>query len=209
MKFASQRPRSVQLPFGEALWIVSQACELPGSALSALDARIRQLQKNGITARRANEKFVHLKYGLVEIAGLATAIRLMSAFMAPQVAARYVSERWPQIAPALISGIGTAAPVGWHETRPAIGGRYLVFAGAALAEMGRKAASEGRYDWSLGNVQAVENVDAAAVASAAGAAGVILDTGTYMPIIVRQIASLPMITDDDILQEMDLMRGAF
>lgn len=187
---------------------MAQACALPGPALSALDARIRQLQKQGITARRENEKFVRLEYGLVEIAGLATGIKLLSAFMAPTVAARYVSECWPQVAPALVAGIGDAAPNAWHETRPAIGGRYLVFAGAALNEIGRKAASEGRYDWPLGSVRSFADADVAAVASAAGGAGVILDTAVYMPSVVRQISCMPMVTEDDIVEELNLIRWA-
>ena len=201
-------PRSLRLSYGQASSILRIACKIPDHASSAFDSRIRQLQRLGVSVGEDAGKHARIAYGLKELAALATTFNLMSAFMAPTFAARYVIECWPKIAPAIVDGVGDAAPQRWQDTRPRHDGRFVIFEGAALADLGRKAAHEGRFDSPLGSIRLFAEADIATVALSAGGAGVVLDTGSYMPSIMWQVLALPLVTENDVIDELDLIRRA-
>jgi hypothetical protein len=201
-------PRSLRLSYGQASSVLRVACKIPDRASSAFDSRIRQLQRLGVSVGEDAGKHARFAYGLTELAALATTFKLMSAFMAPTFAARYVIECWPKIAPAIVDGIGDSAPQRWQDTRPRRGGRFVIFEGAALADLGRKAAHEGRFDSPLGSIRLFAEADIATVALSAGGAGVVLDTGSYMPRIISEVLALPLVTHNDVIDELDLIRQA-
>lgn len=203
---AESSDRAVELPFSKAIDAMMAACQVAPEAKGAFIARVRHLQRLGLPPRGGAPANARLTYGLAEIAAVATAFRLMAAFLLPTLAARYVLERWTDITPFLLAGSAEAMPEGYARRRPPPASRYLVLAGAALTELGRKAAHEGRYDGALGEVTLLGDVDAAAVAAAAGGAGVVVDAAAFMPAIIAAVRSHPLVEEEDVEHELERLR---
>ena len=145
--------------------------------------------------------------GIAELAAFATATRLMQAFMVPTLAARYLVERWPVWAPALLAGAAKALPPAYIARRPLTGGPVAVLEGSALADMGLKGKHDERYLGPLGGIEIVAD-GAANMAALAKGAGLILDCRAYMPTLVRRFAALTLATEEELGAELDRLRFA-
>lgn len=200
-------PSALSLSYGEALTVLMEACGLPKVARTAFDARVRQLQRLGVP-RRDDQTAGRLRYGVAELAALATATKLMDAFMVPALAARYVVERWTELAPCMLAGAREALPATYLARRSVSADSFAVFGSHALATMGKRHRHDERYVEPLGTVRIVDERRSAATAAALGGAGIILDSSTYMPVIIREWRDRLSVTDVEMGVELDRLRFA-
>lgn len=195
--------RAINLSFSNAVTVLMIACEVPPSGRSAFEARIRLLQRSGVPVRTPDQRMSRIDYGIAELAALATAFKLMAAFMTPALAARYVTERWQQLAPFALAGARDAFPPDYLFRRPISTGSIAVFEGNALADMGQKERHDPRYAGELGNVTVT---NAACLAPLANKVGVFIDSSTFMPAIVTHAVEVAMATDAELATELDMLR---
>lgn len=198
--------RAVEMSFPETTDVLMAACGAEPGARSAFAARVRHLQRLGLPPRGGLPANARLVYGLAEMAAIATAFRLMDAFLLPTIASRYVLERWTELTPWLVAGAVDELPAGYAVRRPLTGGRHLVLQGSALAELGRKAAHEGRYDGRLGKVSLHGDAVAAVIAAAAGGAGTVVDSASFMPALVAAMRRKPDVSAEHLVHELDRLR---
>ncbi|MBN8816534.1 MAG: hypothetical protein J0J06_13930 [Sphingomonas sp.] len=194
----------LSLTFADSVTVLMDACGLPVSARTAFDARLRQLQRHGVPVR--DDATSRIRYGIAELAAFATATKLMDAFMVPALAARYVVERWPELAPCMLAGAKNALPAGYLARRSIPSESFAVFGSNALAQMGKRHRHDERYVEPLGTVRVIDERRAAATAAAAGGAGLVLDSAMYMPTIVRQWAERLSATETEVSAELDRLR---
>lgn len=201
MQFSSGR--AINLSFPHAVTVLMDACGVPPPGRSAFEARLRLLQRLGVPARTPEQRMSRIDYGIAELAILATAFKLMAAFMTPALAARYVTERWHELAPFALAGARDALPVDYLARRPITIGSIAVFEGNALAGMGLKDRHDRRYRGALG---CVTITDAVGITPLAYNAGLFIDSSTFMPAIVTNAVKLAMATDAELAAELDMLR---
>lgn len=182
------------------------ACGIDPSARTAFDARIRQLQRLDVPRHDDRRPAGRLGYGIVELAALATAIRLMAAFMVPSLAARYVTERWETLAPVLLAGARAVVPASYLARRPLDDQTIIVMEATALADLGRQGWHDERYTGALGHVMAVDPAALENAVRKIGGAGLILDATGYMPGIVEGFARETTATEQELSHELDRLR---
>jgi hypothetical protein len=201
------QPPAIRLGYEEATTLLMEALVQPESARSAFQARIRQLQRIGLLKKPDSKAYERFSYGLVELAALATAFRLMAAFMLPIVAVRYVSERWADFLPALVAGLGSDyAHSRWDEGQP-FDVSFVAIEGVALARLGQKAASDTRYDGPLGQVSCHPDNDALGkLWSETTPQGILVDTRPYMAALIAKLAAVETVSDEQIADEIDRLR---
>ncbi len=182
------------------------ACGIDPSARSAFDARIRQLQRLGVPKPHDARPTGRLNYGIVELAALATAVRLMAVFMVPSLAARYVTEQWGTLAPALLAGARAALPASYLARRPIGDATIIVIAASALADLGRQGRHDERYTGALGAAAAVSSAMLIDALHDTDGTGLILDTTGYMPKIVEGFCQDTMASEQELAHELDRLR---
>ncbi len=197
----------LSLSFSDAVTVLIDACGLQSDARTAFDARVRQMQRLGVPARDGDTAG-RLRYGIPELAALATAMKLMDAFMVPALAARYVAERWKTLAPFILAGAVEAFPESYLMRRAIAPDSFAVFGSNALATMGKRHRHDERYVEPLGTVRIIDGKRAAATAAALGGAGLVLDSRSYMPAILRQWTKRLSATDAELGIELDRLRFA-
>ena len=181
------------------------ACGIAPSARTAFDARIRQLQRLGVP-QRDDANTGRIDYGVAELAGLATAVRLMAAFMVPSLAARYVTERWAVLVPALMAGAGSALPADYVARRSIGETTIFAIAAGALSDLGRQKRHDERYTGALGELVLVDRAALPETIDGFGGAGLVIDTATYMPVIVDGFAAAAMATNSELAHQLDRLR---
>jgi hypothetical protein len=191
----------LSLPFGDTITLLMEACGLEEGARAAFDARIRHLQRLGVPDRGGDPQG-RLRYGIPELAALATAIRLMDTFMAPALAARYVTERWQSLAPFVLAGAVAALPQSYIARRSISNTTYAVFKANALSMLGKRRQHDERGREPLGEVYICDE----ALASAVAGAGLVLDSRSYMPIVVHRWVERLFVTEAELVVELDRMR---
>lgn len=194
------------LRYAQAVTVMMSACGIDPAARTAFEARVRQLQRLGVPPRVAKQAG-RPEYGLAELAAFATAIRLMAAFMVPSLAARYVTEYWPMLAPALLSGASEAVPAAYGARRPIGDETLIVIAASALDELGRQGRHDERYGGALGAVMVLSPTAGIDAIREVGGA-VVLDTTHFMPKLVAGYADAAIATEQDLAHELDLLRFA-
>lgn len=194
------------LRFSQAIPVIMAACQIEPSARTAFNARIRQLQRLIASQSGIDRPSGPLAYDIVELAQLATAIRLMAAFMVPSLAARYVIERWEILGPALLAGARLALPVDYTARRTIGDATMLVIAGNALADIGKQGRHDERYAGALGAVKVIISTELPGFIKTLGGACLILDTTTYMPGIVKGFAKAASATGPELAHELDRLR---
>lgn len=182
------------------------ACGIDPSARTAFDARIRQLQRLGVPRHDDKRPAGRLDYGIVELGALATAARLMAAFMVPSLAARYVTERWETLAPVLLAGARAALPASYLARRPLGDETIIVVEATALADLGRQGRHDERYTGALGDLMAIDPAVLENAVRKIGGAGIILDATGYMPEIVEGFARETRAAEQELFQELDRLR---
>jgi hypothetical protein len=197
----------LSLSFSDALTVLMDACGLASGARTAFDARVRQLQRLGVPARKDGDAG-RLRYGIPELAALATAMKLMDAFMVPALAARYVTERWATLTPFVLAGANDVLPVSYLARRSIIADSFAVFGSNALATMGKRHRHDERYVEPLGTVLVVDEKRAAATTAALGGAVLVLDSRSYIPVVVGEWAERLSATDAELGVELDRLRFA-
>ena len=199
------QPQAIRLGYEEATTLLMEALEQPEGARSAFQARIRQLQRIGLLKKPNGKAYERFSYGLVGLAALATAFRLMAAFILPIVAVRHINERWADFVPALLSGIGEQGRSRWDHTPPA--GRFVAIEGTALARLGQKGASDTRYDGPLGAIRCIGDSDPVeTIWNASAAQGVLIDTRAYMAPLVAKLGDLETVSSRQLADEIDRLR---
>lgn len=204
---SNQQPLSPSLSFADAITVLMEACSITPEARSAFDARVRHLQRLGVP-ERGEDGAGRLRYGIAELAALATAVRLMDAFMAPALAARYVTERWASLAPFVLAGAREALPESYVARRPIPPKTFAVFRANALAMLGKRRQHDERGDEPLGSIRICDEAQATAITDAVDGAGLVLDSRTFMPAIVRRWAELLSATEAELSSELDQLRFA-
>jgi hypothetical protein len=200
------QPPAIRLTYEEATTLLMEALEQPDGARSAFQARIRQLQRIGLLKDTGGKAYARFTYGLVELAILATAFRLMAAFMLPVVAVRHLDERWAEFVPALLSGMGDYGRSRWDQDTPCAG-PFVAIEGTALSRLGQKGASDTRYDGPLGAIRCIGASDhVETVWKAAAAQGVLIDTRTYIAPLVAKLAELETVSSRQLADEIDRLR---
>lgn len=202
---AAPTPR-LTLRYAQAVTVLMAACRIDPTARTAFEARIRQLQRLGVPPR-VDRQESGPTYGLAELAAFATAIRLMAAFMVPSLAARYVTESWGTLAPALLAGARGALSESYVARRPLIDETVIVVAASALDDLGRQGRHDERYGGALGEVVLLSPSSAIeAVGKLDG--GVVIDTTTFMPILLAGFVEATIATEQNAAHELDLLRFA-
>lgn len=197
------------LGYSEALAVLMEACKVAEPGHAAFEARIRHLQRLGVPAGSAGTRPGRGGYDLKELAALASAVRLMDAFMVPTRAARYVTERWSILAPWLWEGARAAMPSDYLRRRPPRSGSFAVFSGNGLADLGQKRPHEDLYAGPLGDVTIVgEGAALIEVLTASGGAAIVLDSAAYMAIIVARLQERTLATPQELATQLDLLRFA-
>lgn len=204
---ATTRHRGIGLTFSQSLGVLMEACDVPAEARGAFEARVRQLQRLGLPQRSPEQRMARMRYGIVELAMLATAFRLMAAFVIPTLAVRYLTERWTDLAPAMLAGAGDALPTDYLLRRSVTAGPIVLIEGHALADLGQKGRLDERNTGPLGRIK-VASADAPDLPKLVGGVGIMLDTRTYMPRIVGPVAALTLATDAELTEELDRLRFA-
>jgi hypothetical protein len=202
---------AIRLSFGEAIRILMAVLEIEptDAARSAFGSRVRQLQRMGLLGRSGDKSYERFTYGLVELARLATTFRLMTAFMLPSVAKRFVTERWADILPGVVAGIGDAAPHDfWSERDGAAPDRpVVVIEGVSLAELGQKTTSDPRYDGPLGMIALLPAIGMPSADSERPiVAGAMIDTRPYMTKLVEALLALEAVSEARVADEIDRLR---
>lgn len=192
----------LSLTFTDTLTVLMDACGLPPGARTAFDARVRQLQRHGVPMRD-DDTSGRIRYGIPELAALATATKLMDAFMVPALAARYVVERRVELAPCMLAGAREVLTASYLARRSISSDSFAVFGSNALAQMGKRHRHDARYVEPLGTVRVVDEKRAAATAAALGGAGLVLDSSTFMPVIARQWVERLSVTEIEFATELD------
>jgi hypothetical protein len=196
------------LRYAKAIPVLMTACGIDPSARTAFDARIRQLQRLGVLRQDDARPAGRFDYGIIELAALATAVRLMAAFMVPSLAARYVAERWAVLVPALMAGARSALPDD-YVARRAIGDAAIIAIEAhALVDLGRQGRHDERYVGALGAVTVVDGAALPATLATFGGAGLMIDTAAYMPALIRAFAEATLATGPELAHELDELRSA-
>ncbi|CAN5598402.1 hypothetical protein BH10PSE14_BH10PSE14_35220 [soil metagenome] len=198
---------AIQLDFNEAIRILMLALEIDPAARSAVQARVRQLQRMGLSKRPEGRAYERFTYGLLELATLATAFRLMAAFVLPIVAVRLLTERWADFVPALVSGVADADVEyewGAGETDQ---GPLIAIEGVSLSRLGQKTATDSRYDGPLGRIDRhAGNAMMDDVFGATMVGGVVIDTRSYMVGLAGNLAALDFVSTAQIADEIDRLR---
>lgn len=197
---------AMALRHAHAIQILMTACGIDSFARTAFDARIRQLQRLGVPRRDDAIPTARIEYGIVELASLATAVRLTAAFMVPSLAARFVLERWTVLVPALIAGARPSLPTDYVARRSIGGATMIAIAAGALSDLGRQKRFDERYNGALGELVLIDRVGLADTIDKLGGAGLVIDTATYMPAIVTGFAAAAMPTSHELAYELDRLR---
>lgn len=194
------------LSFGNTLDVLMAACRVDSDGRETLGSRVRQLQRLGLPRLAPPEG--RPSYGLLEIVELATAMRLMAAFMMPTLAARYVLERWDVLSECVLAGAKGDIPTSYLERRPIRPVTLLVIEGSALADLGRKGKHDDRYVGPLGNVTATDPGSLEAALATTDGAAAILDSRTYMPAVLNRFRDRAAATETELAYELDRLRFA-
>ena len=181
-----------------------KACGIASDARGPFEARIRHLQRLGLP-HRAGDETTRLYYGIVELAAFATTVRLIDAFMAPTLAVRYVTERWSDLAPLLLAGAAEALPQTYLIRRSIALGCLAVFRASALTALGKRGGNQGNQEV-LGRIRICDGARAEIIIEALAGAGLVLDSRTYMPVIVREWAERLSATATELGSELDRLR---
>lgn len=194
----------LSLSFSDVVTTLMQACSLPPLARAAFDGRLRHLQRLGMLDR-ADGGPRNLRYGIREVAQLATAMRLIDASMPPALAARYVRERWDTFTPVVLAGAVGAVPSRYLARRSLPSTPFAVIRASALSLLGQRQQHDHRGDEPLGSVIALGEADATFAEAIAGAA-LVIDSRTYMPAVVRNWAERLLATETELMTELDRLR---
>lgn len=199
------RDRRITLSFSDAVTVLTEACRIAPGGRGAFEARVRHLQRLGLPRRTPDQKMSRIDYGIAELAALATVFRLMAAFMIPVLAVRYVTEQWEALAPFALAGARKALPADYLVRRPIGNGVIAMIDGNALADLGQKGRHDERFVGPLGRIVIADPSTDDLPALIDGAA-IMIDSRTYMPIIVKRAAAIAMATDADLMIELDRLR---
>jgi hypothetical protein len=202
---SSPPPLTLSLSFADSIIVLMAACGIAPDARGPFEARIRHLQRLGVPDR-AGDPMRRLHYGIAELASFATTVRLIDAFMAPALAVRYVSERWSDLAPLVLAGASEALPPGYLVRRSIPLESFAVFRANALTALGKRGGEAERSDETLGRIRICDGARAETIIEALGGAGLVLDSRTYMPVIVREWSKRLSATDTEIGIELDRLR---
>lgn len=198
-------PSSLSLSFGDSIVVLMMACGIAPDARGPFEARIRHLQRLGIPDR-AGDAMYRLHYGIAELAAFATTVRLIDAFMAPALAVRYVTERWSDLAPLVLAGASEVLPPAYLIRRSVGLDSFAVFRASALASLGKRGEDGEHHDEMLGRIRICDGARAETIVEALGGAGLVLDSRTYMAVIVEEWAGRLSATDAELGIELDRMR---
>ena len=191
------------LKYGTAVEVLRVSLGFEAIAESGIRARVRQLQKLGLFHK--NQPYMRFDYGLVELAKLAAAFRLMDAFMPPMFTVRHLSERWTDLAPAMLAGIGDDLITELRAVVPAGDGPLVFVEGIALSQLGQKSKRERPYGAPLGRI---ETFRANAFEEVEGRAGLVIDTRSFMPALVQILREQANLTDIRIAHEINRLASS-
>lgn len=193
----------LSLTFSQAVTLLIEACDLKTAKRSAVEARIKQLQRAGMPGRYPGAPADRPHYGIPELAAFATAFQLMNAFMVPALAARYVTEKWSELASFALVGAEAALPRAYLQRRPIKSAALALFQANALADLGHKGAHGERYAGPLGDIRVVQ-IDHNLPDAFRN--GLHLDSRDYMPVVIARFAEMTMATDAELCVELDRLR---
>lgn len=193
----------LSLTFSQAVTLLIEACDLQTARRSAVEARIKQLQRAGVPGRFPGTSADRPHYGIPELSAFVTAFQLMNAFMVPTLAARYVTEKWSELASFALAGAKPALPSAYLERRPITSATIALFQANALAELGHKGAHGERYAGPLGDIKIVQ-IDH--ILPDAFRNGLHLDSRDYMPVVITRFAEMTMATDAELCVALDRLR---
>ena len=193
------------ISFADARDLLLEILGLDPDAQPAMRARIRQLQKLGLDQLEA--RYARRDYGLTELTKLATAFRLMQAFMLPSIAVRYLTERWSDFVPALLAGIDHdfASELGVRRLIPAT--PLVLIEGIALNRFGQKGANDARYDGPLGMIICLP-AENAKLEVQKPASGLLLDTRSFMPALLNGLQIKAALSGRQLAHEIDRLAAS-
>lgn len=201
------QPPAIRIDFSEALRILIVALGMEDVPRSAFQSRVRQLLRMGLLKRGEGRTYERFSYGLAELARLAVTFRMMSAFMLPNIAVRYATERWADVVTALVGALDEADGQDRWSNAQRLQTPVLAIEGMALSRLGQKTATDSRYDGPLGRVIALGGeANLIGVMGQTMTEGVVIDARSFMPRLVQELRLLDYISDAQVGDELDRLR---
>lgn len=198
-------PAALSLTYGDFVLLLMKACRILPKARAPFEARIRHLQRLGLP-ELAGDSLKRLHYGIAECAAFATALRMIDLFIPPALAVRLVTERWSDLTDFVLAGAAETLPRAYLTRRSIPQATFAVFRANALAALGTGREDDQSSEDLLGQFRICEGSHAEVMFDALGGAGLVLDSRTYMPAIVREWAERLSATDAELGIEMDRLR---
>lgn len=177
------------LRYGAVLSALVAANGVGTRAATAFENRLKHLKRNGFPEGANLGKTGRYHYTAADIVGIATAIRLIDAYVMPTTAIQLVRSGAAEIAmlaldvivPPLVPRAGPQLDLDGsataHDTEqpdPFLARDYALFAGAALSELGERAPGAGRYDAPVGRATLLARADLGGELSLAIGSGILV-----------------------------------
>ncbi len=178
----------IVVPLSTAAEIVALVLDVPPDGIEALRARMRHMTDLGVPTAGRGKAHQRLRYGLVELTEMSVALLLANTGMPQSTAARYVRERWMDLAPVAVFGIGDLVPAGYERRhRPRAAGAFAVIEGNVLKQLGKRGVREGAGDLPLAGVADVAGETPLESAALGMSSSLVLNASVFMPVIVAAL----------------------
>ncbi|WP_137786728.1 hypothetical protein [Sphingomonas sp. 3P27F8] len=178
------------------------------NGLNALIARIRQLGALGVPSKPRPTMNAHLTYGLTEVAEISMAMALMNAHMSPALAARYVKEKWSDLATLALAGMLKAIPGSMRDSyEMPTGGSLALIEGNILRTLGNREARDGVDEVPLAPVELFNDAMRLGIRLAECPSAIVLNAGDFM---YKNLISLRAFAppDDELRLMLDAIQNA-
>jgi len=198
-------PAALSLTYGDFVLLLMKACRIPTKARAPFEARIRHLQRLGLP-ELAGVSVKRLHYGIAECAAFGTALLLIDLFIPPALAVSLIAERWSELTDFVLAGAAETLPRAYLTRRSIPQATFAVFRANALAALGTGREDDQSSNGLIGQFRICDASHAADIFDALDGGGLVLDSRTYMPAIVRDWAERLSATDAELGIEMDRLR---
>jgi hypothetical protein len=191
----------------EMLLMLAGAFKVPPEGGDALTARVRLLNDLGIPRTGRAGAHVRLRYGLLEVAEIATALCLMDSHVPPAAAAWKVLEAWGGFVRLAFAAIIDEVPA---ELRPRYRsmdrGRFGVIRSRVLSTLGGRQGPDAGGELVSGTLHLTSDLHEP-VGGGVARSGIVVDAGDYMPSLLKSFGAARM-PHEDLRAMLDRLRDS-
>lgn len=161
--------------------VKGDAADVGHNGMNALVARVRQLGGLGVPSKPRPALNAHLTYGLTEVSEVSMALALMNAHMTPALAARYVREKWSDLASLALAGMLRAIPGSMRDAYELPNGGPLgLIEGNILRTLGSRDPRDGVDEVPLAPVELFRDAMRLGIRIAECPSAIVLNAGDFM-----------------------------